>query len=33
MSTELETSQVQRIVSSKTFKTSEVHRNLLTYLA
>src|SRR5256885_16662917 len=25
--------QVQRIVSSKTFKTSEVHRNLLTYLA
>ncbi len=33
MSTELETTQVQRIVSSKTFKTSEVHRNLLTYLA
>jgi hypothetical protein len=33
MSPELETSQVQRIVSSKTFKTSEVHRNLLTYLA
>ena len=26
-------SQIQRIVSSKTFKTSEVHRNLLTYLA
>jgi hypothetical protein len=25
--------QVQRIVSSKTFKTSEVHRNLLTYLS
>src|SRR5262245_10135398 len=25
--------QIQRIVSSKTFKTSEVHRNLLTYLA
>jgi hypothetical protein len=25
--------QVQRIISSKTFKTSEVHRNLLTYLA
>src|ERR1700704_61502 len=24
--------QVQRIISSKTFKTSEVHRNLLTYL-
>src|SRR5499427_8378925 len=25
--------QVQRVVASKTFKTSEVHRNLLTYLA
>lgn len=25
--------QVQRIVSSKTFKTSEVHRNLMAYLA
>jgi len=25
--------QIQRIVSSKAFKTSEVHRNLLTYLA
>jgi hypothetical protein len=25
--------QIQRLVSSKTFKTSEVHRNLLTYLA
>jgi hypothetical protein len=25
--------QIQRMVSSKTFKTSEVHRNLLTYLA
>src|SRR6516162_10659820 len=25
--------QVQRIVASKTFKTSEVHRNLLTYLS
>src|SRR5262250_3535954 len=35
MSPELDSSQVQvqRIVSSKTFKTSEVHRNLLTYLA
>jgi hypothetical protein len=32
---ELETSsaQIQRIVQSKTFRTSEVHRNLLTYLA
>jgi hypothetical protein len=25
--------QIQRIVSSKTFKTSEVHRNLMAYLA
>jgi hypothetical protein len=25
--------QVQRIIASKTFKTSEVHRNLLTYLS
>ena len=25
--------QIQRIVSSKAFKTSEVHRNLLNYLA
>ena len=25
--------QIQRIVSSKVFKTSEVHRNLFTYLA
>jgi len=25
--------QVQRVISSKTFKTSEVHRNLLAYLA
>src|SRR5499427_1986567 len=25
--------QIQRLVASKTFKTSEVHRNLLTYLA
>src|SRR5260221_10539832 len=25
--------QIQRIISSKAFKTSEVHRNLLTYLA
>ena len=25
--------QIQRIVASKAFKTSEVHRNLLTYLA
>jgi hypothetical protein len=35
MAPELDTNQVQiqRIVSSKTFKTSEVHRNLLTYLA
>jgi hypothetical protein len=35
MTPELDTNQVQiqRIVSSKTFKTSEVHRNLLTYLA
>ena len=32
---ELDTNQVQiqRIVSSKAFKTSEVHRNLLNYLA
>src|SRR5262250_3924751 len=35
MSPELDSSQVQvqRIVSSKAFKTSEVHRNLLTYLS
>jgi hypothetical protein len=35
MTPELDTNQVQiqRIISSKTFKTSEVHRNLLTYLA
>src|SRR5215470_5262508 len=35
MPPELEASQfqIQRLVSSKTFKTSEVHRNLLTYLA
>jgi hypothetical protein len=35
MPLELDTNQpqIQRIVSSKTFKTSEVHRNLLTYLA
>src|SRR3954451_18943975 len=25
--------QIQRIIASKAFKTSEVHRNLLTYLA
>jgi hypothetical protein len=35
MTPELDTNhvQIQRIVSSKAFKTSEVHRNLLTYLA
>jgi hypothetical protein len=35
MSPELDANQVQvqRVISSKTFKTSEVHRNLLAYLA
>jgi hypothetical protein len=30
---EASTAQIQRIVQSKAFRTSEVHRNLLTYLA
>jgi len=35
MSPELDANQVQvqRVISSKTFKTSDVHRNLLAYLA
>ena len=30
---EASSAQIQRIIQSKTFRTSEVHRNLLTYLA
>jgi len=30
---EASSAQIQRIVQSKAFRTSEVHRNLLTYLA
>ena len=31
--TEANLAQVRRILESKTFRTSEVHRNLLNYLA